>query len=626
MNIKIILCLSLGLLIIPVSHAKRYALVIGNSGYQHMGVLDNPVNDAADMGKLLKKKKFEVTVLLNANQRKMEEAIRHFSNKLREKNSVGLFYFAGHGLAVDGHNYLIPVEVDIKNSIDIKYKGVDAGYVLEQMQAADNDLNMLILDACRNNPFKNKFRGVSRGLAPIQSAKGALILYAASLGELAADGNGRNGLFTTYLMQAINTPGLKVEDVFKTTAVSVNRANKEQLPWQSGVILGDFYFTINAPQAETVTVNTAPSNSNQAEVAFWNSIKDSHNKAYFLAYLDRYGEKGIYSVIARIKLKEIKTDSAKPKINQVHLIVKTSPDNSKIRILNIGPKYQPGMALKPKRYHIEVSHKGYQRHTEWIELKNEDLIHSVVLEEKPVFTKSIPTSTNHYTSSSTTESTSGIKMVSVPAGCFQMGSNEGGEYTDDEKPVHRVCLSAYKIGKYEVTQSQWKKVMGNNPSHFKGNNKPVEKVSWDDVQKFIRKLNQQTGQHYRLPSEAEWEYACRSGGRDQKYCGGNNAGSVAWYDDNSGNETHDVGQKQANGLGLYDMSGNVWEWVQDRYDSGYYKNSPTTNPKGASGGAVRVFRGGSWHSDASNLRSAFRDYNSPDRRGNILGFRLARTR
>jgi len=202
-----------------------------------------------------------------------------------------------------------------------------------------------------------------------------------------------------------------------------------------------------------------------------------------------------------------------------------------------------------------------------------------------------------------------------------MGSNE----RNNEQPIHRVCLTAYEIGKYEITQDQWEKVMGTNPSKFKGSNKPVERVSWDDVQYFIRKLNQQTGQHYRLPTEAEWEYACRSGGREQSYCGGNNADSVGWYADNSGKTTHDVGQKQANGLGLYDMSGNVWEWVQDRYAKDYYRNSPTNNPRGPSGGSFRVLRGGSWDRYANGLRSAYRPGNSPDFRYSVLGFRLTRT-
>jgi formylglycine-generating enzyme required for sulfatase activity len=282
------------------------------------------------------------------------------------------------------------------------------------------------------------------------------------------------------------------------------------------------------------------------------------------------------------------------------------------------------MVLKPGRYHIEVTQPGYQRYLKWLALGDEDIFHSVVLDEKiqvaaaqPV--KSVPFS--RPSGGSATDFYTSMQFVSVQPGCFQMGSND----YSWSKPVHKVCLNAYKIGKYEVTQAQWKKVMGNNPSKFKGSNKPVEQVSWDDVHDFIRQLNQQTGQSYRLPTEAEWEYACRSGGRDQTYCGGNNVGSVAWYDDNSGDKTHPVGQKQANGLGLYDMSGNVLEWVQDGYDGDYYDNSPTNNPKGPDSGSFRVGRGGSWRGDASNLRSANRGGVSPVDRGDGLGFRLART-
>lgn len=221
-----------------------------------------------------------------------------------------------------------------------------------------------------------------------------------------------------------------------------------------------------------------------------------------------------------------------------------------------------------------------------------------------------------------------VEPPKLDKGCFQMGSNNG---DNDEKPIHRVCLNAYEIGKYEITQAQWQQVMGNNPSTFKGSNKPVEQVSWDDVQSFIRTLNQQTGQNYRLPTEAEWEYACRSGGREQKYCGGNNLSNVAWYlGYKSGLTTHNVGQKQANGLGLYDMSGNVWEWVQDWYGRDYYSNSPTNNPRGPSRGSKRVYRGGSWGSNGYVLRSAYRIDFSPGRlrrgfRNRFLGFRLART-
>jgi formylglycine-generating enzyme required for sulfatase activity len=197
----------------------------------------------------------------------------------------------------------------------------------------------------------------------------------------------------------------------------------------------------------------------------------------------------------------------------------------------------------------------------------------------------------------------------------------------DEKPVHEVCVGDFYLGKYEVTQCQWKKVMGNNPSHFKdcGENCPVENVSWDDVQDYIRKLNKKTRHIYKLPTEAEWEYAARSGGKREKYSGGDNVDSVAWYDSNSDNKTHPAGTKSQNGLGIYDMSGNVWEWCEDWYDEGYYRNSPRNDPTGPSSGEGRVIRGGSWDFYARVARSAVRGNRPPDLRSDRLGFRLVRS-
>ena len=215
-------------------------------------------------------------------------------------------------------------------------------------------------------------------------------------------------------------------------------------------------------------------------------------------------------------------------------------------------------------------------------------------------------------------------MVEVEGGTFTLGATpeQGRDADQDEKPTHEVTLSSYYIGKYEVTQRLWQAVMGSNPSKFKGDNRPVECVSWDDCQAFIRKLNQLTGKHFRLPTEAEWEYAARGGNRSKgyKYAGSDNIDNVAWYDDNSGSTTHDVGLKQPNELGLYDMSGNVWEWCSDGYGS--YSSSAQTNPRGASSGSNRVYRGGSWIYYAGCCRVSFRGYDTPDSPRFNLGLRL----
>ena len=216
-------------------------------------------------------------------------------------------------------------------------------------------------------------------------------------------------------------------------------------------------------------------------------------------------------------------------------------------------------------------------------------------------------------------------MVWVEGGTFHMGatSEQSENAWDDENPVHSVTLSGYYIGKTEVTQALWKTVMGSNPSSFKGDNLPVECVSWDDCQEFIRKLSALTGQNFRLPTEAEWEFACRGGNnsRGYKYSGSNDIDSVAWYKDNSGGNTHPVATKLSNELGIYDMSGNVWEWCSDWYDK--YSSGAQANPKGPESGSCRVFRGGGWGSYAGYCRSSNRGYNTPTHRHDRLGLRLA---
>ena len=218
-----------------------------------------------------------------------------------------------------------------------------------------------------------------------------------------------------------------------------------------------------------------------------------------------------------------------------------------------------------------------------------------------------------------------FEMVRVEGGTFRMGATAEleDEADSDETPVHSVTLSCYYIGKTEVTQVLWQAVMGSNPSSFKGADLPVECVSWEDCQKFIQKLNSLTGRNFRLPTEAEWEFACRGGNnsRGYKYSGSNNLGSVAWYDDNSGSQTHPVATKAPNELGIYDMSGNVWEWCGDWYAN--YTSNSQTNPKGPQSGSDRVDRGGCWGNFVRFCRSSDRCYDDPTYRDYFLGLRLA---
>ena len=212
-------------------------------------------------------------------------------------------------------------------------------------------------------------------------------------------------------------------------------------------------------------------------------------------------------------------------------------------------------------------------------------------------------------------------MVKVVGGTFQMGSSEEYAYSD-EQPVHLVTLSTYSIGQTEVTQELWEAVMGSNPSEFQGSKRPVERVSWEACQNFIRELNSLTGQNFRLPTEAEWEYAARGGKKTNghEYAGSSAINDVAWYDGNC-SMTHDVAIKHANELGLYDMSGNVDEWCQDWY--GLYSSNSQTNPIGASSGSDRVYRGGGWNDYARLCRVSYRGKNNPSSIYGRIGLRLA---
>ena len=217
-----------------------------------------------------------------------------------------------------------------------------------------------------------------------------------------------------------------------------------------------------------------------------------------------------------------------------------------------------------------------------------------------------------------------FKMIRVEGGSFMMGaSNNDLDAENREKPQHRVTLNDYYIGETTVTQELWQAVMDSTPSCFKGPRRPVEGISWEDCQDFIRKLNSLTGCQFRLPTEAEWEYAARGGKKSKgyKYAGGNDIDNLAWYGENSRSQTHDVATKRANELGLYDMSGNVYEWCQDWYDS--YSSGSQTNPTGASSGSIRVYRGGSWRSYARSCRVSYRSRSTPSYRYNGLGLRLA---
>lgn len=291
----------------PASGEKRIALVIGNSAYKD-APLKNPVNDARDMAAALRKLGFEVIEKTNVSQKEMNRAIVQFGEKLRA-DTVALFFYAGHGMQVKGRNYLLPVDAQIQSEASVRVETVDVDGVLDQLTISS--LNIVILDACRNNPFERRFRSVGGGLAQMDAPKGSLIAYATAPGKTAADGESRNGLYTQELLKHIQTPGLPLEAVFKRVRIGVMGASGEtQTPWETSSLTGEFFFR-SGPGAAAVAAPpvAAPVDPAAAEVSSWRSIEHSTDIADFDTYLRSYPN-GRYVTLAKAVQQKLQSEAA----------------------------------------------------------------------------------------------------------------------------------------------------------------------------------------------------------------------------------------------------------------------------------------------------------------------------
>ncbi len=480
--------------------AKRVALVIGNSAYAS-SPLKNPLNDAKDITRVLEGLGFKVQHYKNLNRKQMRGAVREFGRALKRAD-IGLFYFAGHGMEVKDTNYLIPVGTDISDEDEVQDEAVSANSILRKMESAGNAVNIVVLDACRNNPLERSFRSVSRGLARMDAPIGSFLLYATAPGQVAADGVGRNGMFTRHLIDNLNKPGLTLRDIALQTRIAVmGETQRKQVPWEASSL--------------TQSVVLKPS---------------------------------------------VIVDPVLPPA-EIITPVMVPPDDTK----------------------------------QWFE----------------------------------------PEMVIIPAGSYQMGDLSGKGYSY-EKPVHRVELKSFKMSKYEVTFDEYDAYVKASSVRSPGDNgwgrgtRPVINVSWDDVKGYIKWLNDQTGKRYRLPSESEWEYAARAGSVSlyswEDSIGSNRAncdGCGSQWDDK---QTAPVGSFSTNAYGLFDMHGNVWEWVEDRWHESY-EGAPSDGSAWVSGDDNRrVLRGGAWVNLPARVRSAFRSGDFSDNRDFIIGFRLAQDR
>jgi sulfatase modifying factor 1 len=559
------------------TEGKRVALVIGNGSYRHATVLNNPVNDVRAMARVLRSVGFEVVAAENVELRPMLRAVAEFSARM-QRGGVGLFYYSGHAIQVAGKNYLVPIDAELPSDVYVPSDTVDLGHVLLRMDGAENQLNIVVLDACRDNPFARKWpslgRGASssRGLAAATAPPGTYVAYATDPDNVASDGQpGGNGVYTGELVRFLTQPGLKIEDVFKRTADAVlRRTNRSQRPWVTTNFTGDFYFV---PPLVASRPPEPPRFEGREE--------------------------------ARPALGALALSASVPGVEVLvgDRAVWTSREGASYLLSN----------LPPGAYTVVGRREGYREWRREVRVAANQRT-EVLIDIEPLGPPKVARGDD------------GAEMVLVPAGEFWMGGEDGAA---DEKPRHRVVLDAFHIDTHEVTNALYRKFMDAtgrpapdywSDGRFNEPQQPVVGVSWHDAEAYCRWAAK------RLPTEAEWEKTAR-GTDGRKYPWGEQWGA------SRANST-ETGRGRAAPIGSFpggvspygaqDMAGNVWEWVADWYDPDYYGRSPERNPKGPDSGSARVLRGGSWLNDPFSLRAAHRGLSTPDDRYDDVGFRCAR--
>lgn len=557
------------------SGPKRIALVIGNDTYAHVRPLQKAGNDAIAMARELKAAGFEVLLHRDLNYRGMVKAVETLTNSVTGGDQV-VFFFAGHGVQIKSGNYLLPVDIEANSESEVEKTAYGLADLTDKLSEAKASFALIMVDACRDNPIKSNGRsiGATRGLSPIDPPKGQVVVFSASKGQQALDrlndsDKDPNGVFTREFIKRMKKPGVRVEDMVREVQDSVEAlartVSHDQRPAMYSEARGNFYFfgptTVRIQSPSTTTAS-------DPEYETWTAAGEANTVAAYQAYLDAF-PKGKYAAAARIKMTKL-----------------PSPAPTRLE-----PAARPN--VPPAAAALEDGAKP-----------------TTQTQEPPP--RAAPK-----------DCADCPEMVEIPAGSFDMGENG---------QTRRVSLRAFALSRTEVTQRQWKAVMGANPSEFSncGEQCPVDNISWDDAQAFVRKLSLKTGQAYRLPSESEWEYACRANARNE-HCGSDYVDAVAWYGalttpaGNSARTTNRVGLKQANAWGLYDMSGNVWEWTQDCWNDNY-GGAPVDGTAWNTGHCGQhVLRGGSWQYSPQLTRAAVRIHYASTFRLNILGLRVARS-
>ena len=640
-------------------YENSYALVVGVSRYQNWPTLESVPSELATVRRALEKQGFTVVPHIDPNSADLKRAFDDFISRYGyNAGNRLLFYYAGHGYSLkDGDNgYLVPADAPDprKDETGFKRKALDMNMILAWCRSMDARHALFLFDSCFSGAIF-KQRDLPAMPPSISRLAGQPVRQFITAGQ-ANESVPARSTFTPAFVDALEygLGDLNRDGYVSGTELGLYLSDKvprhvHQTP-QYGKISdynlsrGDFIFVAGG---STVVSSPSPAGSGSGEMKVTTEpqgarvfVNNSDRGAAPLnlgnlkpgRYTLRAEKTGFAPQSRTVEVEAGRTASVRFYLEPVRLLgrlfVKPTPADATVKIMNIGPPYTPGMELDPGRYHIQVEKPGYDTVTRWETLAGgEDVNVSITLNKASAVSGASG-------SAKKISNDLGMEFVWIEPGSFMMGSPSSESGRDDDEKQHRVTLTkGFYMQTTDVTQGQWKAIMGSNPSHFSscGDNCPVEQVSWDDVQAFIRKLNQRTGQTYRLPMEAEWEYACRAGTTGPFNTGDCLSTSQANYDGNyplSGcskgqyrKKTVPVASFSPNAWGLYDMHGNVWEWCADWYGEDYPSGS-VTDPEGPSFGSNRVSRGGSWSYDAQICRSADRGRRVPGYTYDNLGFRL----
>ncbi len=729
---------------------RRVALVIGNGAYKHAPPLPNPANDARLMAEALRAIGFELVggrALTDVGTKaELDQAVRRFGEMIRG-GGVGVFFYAGHGVQVDGKNYLIPVNADVGSRAQIKYELVDADYVLDEMNESSTKVNLVILDACRNNPFAGRgLRAVSPGLATVLAPKGTLIAYSTAPGKTAADGTGKNSPFSESLARQLRTPGQRIEDVFINVGVEVEQATGgAQSPWQSNSLRGIFCLSGTCGQASAVATPAAKPldlkaekqrvaeeaarlKGEQEELAQFQALqaekarleaerqKVAQAKQLALAPVPKQGPQQAPGAAPKGAAGQCRVVAYAPEqavLTGRLAVTGTMRDGKKLQalLLNLdepvvdangrfGGKQECGKAVElfSSDASLQTRLSGLLRNQKNVTITVSGTLTEhhdpgrhflpVIMDVKAITevkagagdlpatgAQQAPASNQPPQAAAKMDEgqkslglfrpdppnapkpgalwkdpATGMEFVWVPGGCFKMGSPSSEDGRDDsEGPAHEVCVSGLWVGKYAVTNAQYRKFKPKHDSRdFKGfslngDRQPAVNLSWNDATVYAQWLSGQGSGRFRLPTEAEWEYAARAGTTTSWFWGDNPKDACKYANledktterllwsaifppdcDDGYGVTAPVGSFRPNAFGLYDMLGNAWQWCEDVYDKNAYGAHPRENPVSTGGGADRVCRGGSWRGALYRARASARNPRLPEYSNDDIGLRLVR--